>query len=244
MKKVLSWRCPFNLSLVSFAGSLSERKATKRKATTEFPVGTLNPFRQQLLFCPFSPICFPNKGWLLIIPLHMGTALMSICRHRSNTNNLHTIWKLVRHFYTILGRKEYYVCMIFYFLKMESSAGISTFVAHMKEEAQHTAAREADLPVIFPKTWQAKKSWLSARSHTRHTSACHCSSPSDRRPWTAALRLALCPSLSRVSPFAFLLTCAHLPILHSHGNIRILIETWWEQKEFDGLHKRNLMEIA
>jgi len=46
--------------------------------------------------------------------------------------------------------------MIFYFLKMESSAGISTFVTHMKEEAQHTTAREADLPVIFPKTWQAK----------------------------------------------------------------------------------------
>ncbi len=39
---------------------------------------------------------------------------------------------------------------------MENSAGISTFVAHMKQEAQHTAAREADLPVIFPKTWLAK----------------------------------------------------------------------------------------
>jgi hypothetical protein len=46
--------------------------------------------------------------------------------------------------------------MIFYFFKMENSAGISRFVAHMKEEAQHTAAREADLPVIFLKTWQAK----------------------------------------------------------------------------------------
>ncbi len=174
----------------------------------------------------------------------MGTALMSICGQRSNTNKLHTMWKLGHHFYTILGRKECSVCMIFYFIEMENSAGISTFVAHMKEEAQHTSSREADLPVIFPKTWQAKNSWLSARSHTRHTSACYCSSPSGQRPRTAALRLALCPSLSRSSPFASLLTCAHLPILHSHGNIRILIETWWEQKEFDGLHKRNLMEIA
>ncbi len=55
---------------------------------------------------------------------------------------------------------------------MESSAGISTFVAHMKEEAQHTAAREADLPVIFPKTWQAKKSWLPlGRTHGIHLPA-------------------------------------------------------------------------
>ncbi len=35
-------------------------------------------------------------------------------------------------------------------------------------------------------------------------------------PRTAALRLALCPSFSRVSPFTFMLTPAHLPAFHSH----------------------------
>jgi hypothetical protein len=35
-------------------------------------------------------------------------------------------------------------------------------------------------------------------------------------PRTAALRLALCPSLSRVSSFTFVLQRAHLPAFHSH----------------------------
>jgi hypothetical protein len=35
-------------------------------------------------------------------------------------------------------------------------------------------------------------------------------------PRTAALRLGLCPSLSRVSPFTFVLTRAHVPAFHSH----------------------------
>ncbi len=35
-------------------------------------------------------------------------------------------------------------------------------------------------------------------------------------PRTVALRLALCPSLSRVSSFTFVLTRAHLPAFHSH----------------------------
>jgi hypothetical protein len=31
------------------------------------------------------------------------------------------------------------------------------YICHAhEEEAQHTTAREADLPVIFPTTWQAK----------------------------------------------------------------------------------------
>jgi len=35
-------------------------------------------------------------------------------------------------------------------------------------------------------------------------------------PRTEALRLALCPCLSRVSPFTVVLTRAHLPAFHSH----------------------------
>ncbi len=47
------------------------------------------------------------------------------------------------------------------------------------------------------KTWQAENpDFLLCR--TRRTSACHCACPR-----TAALRLALCGSLSRVPPFTF-----------------------------------------
>ncbi len=63
-------------------------------------------------------------------------------------------------------------------------------------------------------------------------------------PQTAAFRLALCPSLSRVSLFTFVLTCVHLPILHRHGYKRFWWERdweldknkayFWEQNEFDG----------
>jgi hypothetical protein len=71
--------------------------------------------------------------------------------------------------------------------------------------------KSADLPAIFHKTWQDENpDFLLCR--TRLTSACHCACPR-----TAALRLALCRSLSRFSPFTFfVLTCAH------------------QQKDFDG----------
>jgi hypothetical protein len=73
---------------------------------------------------------------------------------------------------------------------------------------------------------------------------CHATvAPLPACPRIAALRLALCPTLSRVSRFTFVLTLEHLPILHSHGNKRVLMGTWWEQKEFDG-NKRNLMGIV
>jgi hypothetical protein len=46
----------------------------------------------------------------------------------------------------------------------------------MKEEARQTAAREADLPAIFHKTWQAEYlAFLLGR--VRRTSACHWSLP-------------------------------------------------------------------
>jgi hypothetical protein len=47
----------------------------------------------------------------------------------------------------------------------------------MKEEVRQTASREADLPTIFHKTWQAENpDFLFCR--IRQTSACHCGSPS------------------------------------------------------------------
>ncbi len=72
-----------------------------------------------------------------------------------------------------------------------------------RRKKRRTTAREADLPVIFHKTWQAENpDFLLCR--TRRTSARHCACPR-----TAALRLALYRNLSRFSPFTFVLTCAH-----------------------------------
>jgi hypothetical protein len=48
----------------------------------------------------------------------------------------------------------------------------------------------------------------------RHLSACHCRSPSGP-PTNCGACLALCPSLSLVSPFTFVLIRAHLPTFHS-----------------------------
>jgi len=94
---------------------------------------------------------------------------------------------------------------------------------------RRTAAREADLPEIFHKTWQAENpDFLLCR--TRQTSACHCSSPSGL-PTNCGAPLSTLPVSHR---FIFVLTCAHLPILHRNGNKRFLLGTWWEQNEFDG----------
>ncbi len=114
----------------------------------------------------------------------------------------------------------------------------------MKEEAQQSAVREADLPAIFAQTlagrWVAhiqevahrlpREKQICPRSATNPGSQkipTSCSAAPGRRlpvtvsplpacPRTAALRLAICPSLSRVSPFTFVLTRAHLPAFHSH----------------------------
>jgi len=67
-------------------------------------------------------------------------------------------------------------------------------------------------------------------------------------PQTATLRLALCPSLSRVSPFNFLLTCAQVCLSsiamgtkgfcwELDGNKRNLTGLFWELDE----NKRRLM---
>jgi hypothetical protein len=118
------------------------------------------------------------------------------------------------------------------------------WVAHIKEAARQTAREKQ----IFHKTWQAENlDFLLC--HTRQTSACHVA-PIPACPRTVALRLALCPSLSLVSPFTFVLTCAHLPILHywreQEEFDRNFLGTWWEQKDFWWVivgNKRNLIGI-
>jgi hypothetical protein len=73
-------------------------------------------------------------------------------------------------------------------------------------------AQEADLPAVSHKTWQAGIPDILL-GRTRHPATV---APLPACPRTAALRLALCPSLSRVSPFTFVLSRAHLPAFHSH----------------------------
>jgi hypothetical protein len=98
-----------------------------------------------------------------------------------------------------------------------------------------TAAREADLPTIFHKTWQAANPDFQLSS-TRRRSPC---------PGTAALRLALCPSLSQTLELCVGLSRVGLgtkrswwevdgKLMRTYGNKRILMGSWWEQKEFDG----------
>jgi len=85
-----------------------------------------------------------------------------------------------------------------------------SWVAHMKQEALQTAAREEVLPAIFQRTWQAENpEFLLCR--TRPTSACHCCSPSGLPANFGAL-----PTVQ---------LRAHLPILDSHGNKMILMGT-------------------
>jgi len=119
-----------------------------------------------------------------------------------------------------------------------------SYHTHMKEEAQQSAVREADQPAIFPQTlagrWVAhikevahrlpREKQICPRSATnpgsqRIPTSCSAApgrllpvtvSPLPACQRTAALRLAICPSLSRVSPFTFVLTRAHLPAFHSH----------------------------
>jgi hypothetical protein len=74
-----------------------------------------------------------------------------------------------------------------------------------KEEVGQIAAQEANLPAIFRKTWQVENpDFLLYR--TQQTSACHCSSPSNL-PTNRGALFGTSPSLSRVSPFTFVLIC-------------------------------------
>ncbi len=117
--------------------------------------------------------------------------------------------------------------------------GSNSWVAHMKEEARQTAAWEVDLPMIFHKTWQAENPDLllccTAGRCLPATVA-----PLPACPQTVVLCLALCPSLSGVSPKTLLLTCLSSIAMRTKGfwweldgNKRILMSYWWEQKELD-----------
>jgi hypothetical protein len=112
--------------------------------------------------------------------------------------------------------------------------GSNSWVAHMKEEARQSAAWEADLPTIFHKTWQAENPDFLL-SCTAGGCPPATVPPLPACPQTVVLCLALCPSLSGVSPMSLNDDLrAHLPILHSHENKRILMGTWCEQEDLMG----------
>jgi hypothetical protein len=94
----------------------------------------------------------------------------------------------------------------------------------MKEEVRQIAAREANLPVIFHKTWQVENpQFLLCR--TQQTSACHCSSPSTLPTNRNALFGTQPKSLRNLTVDLR----AHLPISIAMGTRGFL----WEQEEFD-----------
>jgi hypothetical protein len=137
-----------------------------------------------------------------------------------------------------------------------------SWVTHIKEEVRQIAAREANLPVIFHKTWQVENpQFLLCR--TQQTSACHCSSPSTLPTNRNALFGTQPKSLRNLTVDLR----AHLPISIAMGTRGFLWEqeefdenflgTWWEQKKFDWNmmgknkiwwvidgNKRNLMRIV
>ncbi len=78
-----------------------------------------------------------------------------------------------------------------------------SWVAHIQEEARQTATREANLPATKPDR-QKFLNFCSAAPGRRLPAIV---APLPACPRTATLRLVLCPSLSRVSPFPFVLIC-------------------------------------
>ncbi len=91
------------------------------------------------------------------------------------------------------------------------------WVAHMKEEARQIAVREVDPPAISHKTWQAENLDVLL-GRTRLATA----APFPACPRTAVLRLALCPSVSRVLPFTFVLNRLHSIAIFSVHTIQAL----------------------
>jgi hypothetical protein len=79
------------------------------------------------------------------------------------------------------------------------------------------AVREADLPAISDKTWQAENPDVLLGRTRLATVA-----PFPACPRSAVRRLASCPSLSRVSPFTFLLTRLHSIAIFSVHTIHAL----------------------
>jgi hypothetical protein len=92
----------------------------------------------------------------------------------------------------------------------------------MKEEARQTAAREADLPAIFHKTWQAENlAFLLGR--TRQMSACHWNSPSGLPRNCGAPFCTLPESLTN-----FRALCGFMSF------VWVYVGWGWEKKEVDG----------
>ncbi len=79
------------------------------------------------------------------------------------------------------------------------------------------AAREAELPTMSHKTWQAENVDVLLGRTRLATVA-----PFPACPRSAVLRLALCPCLSRVSPFTFVLTRLHSIAIFSVHTIQAL----------------------
>jgi hypothetical protein len=79
------------------------------------------------------------------------------------------------------------------------------------------AVREVDLPAISHKTWQAENLDVLL-GRTRLATA----APFPACPRTAVLRLALCPSVSRVLPFTFVLNRLHSIAIFSVHTIQAL----------------------
>jgi hypothetical protein len=99
------------------------------------------------------------------------------------------------------------------------------WVAHITEAARQTAPREADPP----QNLAGRKSGLSALPYAADV-CLPCGSPSGL-PTNCGTPFSTLPeSLTSLTVHLR----AHLPILHTHGNKRIMMGTWWEQEEFDG----------
>jgi hypothetical protein len=115
----------------------------------------------------------------------------------------------------------------------------------MKKKRGRLPSEKQICPRSSTKTGRQKIPTLCSVAPDRRLAATVAPLPSC--PRTAALRLALRPSLSRVSPFTFVLTCAHLPISIDMGTKGIwrelfgnLMRTkgfWWN---IDG-NRKNLM---
>ncbi len=89
-----------------------------------------------------------------------------------------------------------------------------SWVAHTKEEGGRLPHKKQICPRSATKSGRHKIPTFCSASPGRRLPATVALRPAC--PRTAALRLALCPIFSRVSPFTFVLTCAHLPAFHSH----------------------------
>jgi hypothetical protein len=112
------------------------------------------------------------------------------------------------------------------FCQRTSRSGQAEAKVSIMWATHETAVGESDLPTIFHKTWQAENPDFQL-TRTRQRSAC---------PGTAALRLALCPSLSQNLELCGGLSRVGLGTKgfwwEVDWNKTNLMGYWWEQDEF------------